>query len=248
MHLDVVQPTPFPPLQRRWMDELVGPVPKEHSSTCDSCVKLPPPGQAPGADEYDPLTKCCTYLPMLHNFLVGSLLDDPDPEVAEGRATVEARIDAGAAVTPLGLYATEEYLARYDAGARFGRDPTLRCPHYLHHRGGACGVWKHRESTCSTWYCRHDRGEPDRKFWREGAAPLLRASELALARWCAEYLGAGECEWGRWKGEPRALYRAAVPLVANLSWDEVEAIGGAEVKKLAQDTRRLRDWTGGAAR
>jgi hypothetical protein len=242
MRLAVITPTLFAPLQRRWMDELVGPVPKETSSTCDSCVKLAPAGEAQGPDHYDPQTKCCTYLPMIHNFLAGALLEDDDPEVAEGRATVEARIDAGAAVTPLGLYATEEYLSRYDAGARFGRDVTLRCPHYLHHRGGACGVWRHRESTCSTWYCRHDRGDPDRRFWREGAGPLLRAAELALAKWCAESLGAGECEWGRWQDQPRALYKAARPLAANLSWREVEEIGGDEVRRLAQATKRLRDW------
>ena len=242
MPLAVVQPTLFAPLQKKWMDELIGPVPKETSATCDSCVKLTPPGEAPGADDYHPLTKCCTYLPMLHNFLVGALIDDRDPDLAEGKATVEARIDAGEAVTPLGLYATEEYLSRYSAGTGFGKDPTLRCPHYLHHRGGACGVWRHRESTCSTWYCRHDRGEPDRRFWREGIAPLLRTAELALAKWCAEYLGASDCEWGRWKGQPRALYRAAAPLAAKLSWAEVEAIGGDEVKRLARETVMLRDW------
>ena len=242
MRLAVTTPTPFAPLQRRWMDELVGPVPKETSATCGSCVKLAPAGTQPGPEHYHPDSKCCTYLPMLHNFLVGALLADRDPAVSEGKFTVEARIDAGRAVTPLGLYATEEYLARYDAGARFGKDVSLRCPHYLVHRGGDCGVWKHRESTCSAWYCRHDRGETGRAFWRDGAAPLLRAAELALAKWCAEYLGAGEREWGRWEGQPRALYAAAAPIAANLSWAEVEAIGGDEVRRLAGETRRLRDW------
>jgi hypothetical protein len=242
MPLAVQNPTTFPGLQQRWVDELVGPIPKEMSCTCQSCVKLPPPGRAMGPDHYDPRSKCCTYLPMLHNYLVGALLDDDDPGLAEGKATVEERIDAGLAVTPLGLYATQEYLDRYDSGARFGRDVELRCPHFLVHRGGACGVWRHRESTCSTWYCVHDRGEADKRFWRDGLAPLLRAAELKLADWCAREQGATDTEWGRWKEEPRALYRACSRLARTLSWSDVAGIGGDEVRQLAQKTLGLRDW------
>jgi hypothetical protein len=230
--------SPFAPLQARWMDELFrGPLPPERLATCDDCVKLQKPGAAPDPDAYNPDTKCCTYMPMLHNFLVGAMLDDESPEFASGKATVQARIDAGLAVTPLGLYATEEYLARYDAGARFGRDVTLRCPHFLLEEGGRCGVWRHRESTCSSWFCKYERGEPGRIFWTRGVAPLLRAAELALARHCALELGAGESDFGKWEGDPRALYREASGLVEGLSWAKVEAIGGAEVKRLARESR-----------
>jgi hypothetical protein len=240
--MPVLQPTTFPPLQQRWLDELVGPIPKELGCTCDSCVKLAPKGQEKGPEQYDPETKCCTYMPMLHNFLVGALLDDPDPSLAEGRATVEVRIDAGRAVTPLGLYATQEYLDRYQDGLNFGRDPSLRCPHYLEHRGGACGVWRHRESTCSTWYCVHDRGDADKKFWREGVAPLLRAVELRLAVWCAEEEGASETSWGRWGEEPRGLYRACAKRAAVLGWRDVLALCPDDVQALAETTVGLRDW------
>jgi len=242
MRLLTITPTPFAPLQRRWMDELVGAVPKETSATCGTCVKLAPKGEPQGPDHYSPVTKCCTYMPMIHNFLAGAILEDPDPNFAEGLATVQKRIDAGDAVTPLGLYASEEYLSRYDAGVKFGRDESLICPHLLVHKGGDCGVWKHRESTCSSWYCRHDRGESGKAFWKDGAAPLLRAAELALARWCAEELGATESEWGKWEGDPRGLYRAARPLAQRLKWRDVERIGGDEVARLAELTRRLKDW------
>jgi hypothetical protein len=230
--------SPFAPLQARWMDELFkGPLPPERLATCSDCAKLTKPGALPDPDAYNPDTKCCTYLPMLHNFLVGAMLDDESPDFASGKATVQARIDAGLAVTPLGLYATEEYLARYDAGVRFGKDLSLRCPHYLHLEGGKCGVWRHRESTCSTWFCNYERGELGKDFWKRGVAPMLRAAELSLAQHCAAALGAGESDWGRWEGEPRALYRACAQLAAELSWAQVEAIGGQEVKRLARESR-----------
>jgi hypothetical protein len=40
----------------------------------------------------------------------------------------------------------------------------------------------------------------------------------------------------------RGLYRAARPIAEALSWPEVERIGGPEVQKLAELTRRLKDW------
>ncbi len=220
------------------MNELFdGPLPPEPLATCSACAKLPKPGEPPPADAYHPDTKCCTYLPMLHNFLVGALLADPDPAFATGRATVEARIDSGEGMTPLGLYATQEYLSRYDAGARFGKDLSLRCPHYLHDEGGRCGVWRHRESTCSTWFCFYDRGEAGKEFWRDGVAPMLRAAELSLAAHCAHALGADEINFGRWEGQPRELYRAAAELVVELTWAEVAALAGSEVQKLARVSR-----------
>jgi len=231
--------SPFAPLQARWMDELFqGPLPPERLATCSDCAKLDKPGAPPDPEAYNPETKCCTYLPMLHNFLVGALLEDGDPQLASGRATVEARIDAGEAVTPLGLYATQEYLARYDAGARFGRDLSLRCPHYLHLEGGKCGVWRHRESTCSTWFCNYERGEMGKTFWKQGVAPMLRAAELALALRVAQELGADETDFGKWEGDARGLYRASAMLVENLSWAEVAAIGGPEVQQLARSCRQ----------
>ena len=58
---------------------------------------------AAGALVFAAETKCCTYVPEVPNFLVGRILDDPDPAFAPGRATVNQRIDARVSVTPLGL-------------------------------------------------------------------------------------------------------------------------------------------------
>src|SRR5262245_52393001 len=98
-------PAALPPLYAGWMDSLLGgAIPAEGRATCSSCAMLPPAGAAvEGSDHFfSPATKCCTYLPQLANFLVGRILgdQDPDPSAAAGRASVEARIDAGVGVTP----------------------------------------------------------------------------------------------------------------------------------------------------
>jgi len=183
----------LPPLYARWMRELLGgPLPAETRATCGDCAMLPRTADPAGTDYFfTPQIKCCTYLPELANFLTGRILRDTDPASAEGRATVERRLSAGVGVTPLGLGQPASYLLWYNnSAASFGRARALRCPHYLE-EGGRCGVWRHRESTCATWFCKHDRGAVGRQFWREGLHRLLKAVEGALARWCVLELDPG---------------------------------------------------------
>jgi hypothetical protein len=66
-------------------------------------------------------TKCCTYLPALYNFLVGSILTDKDPAFAVGRASVEARLDAQVEVTPLGLGMSRPFRVLGDMAWRSSR-------------------------------------------------------------------------------------------------------------------------------
>jgi hypothetical protein len=181
----------LPPLFARWMDVLLpGPIPVERNATCDRCAMV----QHAEADEGDsalffsPATKCCTYLPELSNFLVGRILSDRDPDSAEGRATVEARIDKGVGVTPLGLHRTAVYSLIYRTSpGSFGHAKSMRCPHYLE-EGGRCGVWRHRESTCATWFCKFGRGAKGRAFWQR-LHDTLGVAEDALRTHCLLELG-----------------------------------------------------------
>jgi hypothetical protein len=134
---------------------------------------------------FEPETKCCTYVPALPNFLVGAILDDDDPALAAGRASVETRIAARVGVSPLGLQAPVVHRLLYRAGGEhaFGRARTLRCPHYLAEAGGTCGIWRHRNSVCSTWFCKHSRGNIGQRFW-QALDQLLAAVEREVARWC----------------------------------------------------------------
>lgn len=192
---DVTAPAALPPLYARWMrDILPGAIPSEPHATCDDCAMQP--AASSKKQPADPLyfgaaTKCCTLIPNLPNFLTGQILADTDPHPAaqHGRATVEDRIRARHAVTPLGLGRTLAFSLHYrHHEERFGQSVALRCPHYFEPGGGLCGVWKHRESTCGTWFCKHDRGATAVRFW-SGLQTFLGALEHELAYAAARELG-----------------------------------------------------------
>ena len=261
--LPIVQASPLPPLYAAWTDQLLaGPIPPEKEATCDDCAMC-----AAGNRQlelsglfFDPSTKCCTYIPALANFLVGSILADADPAFFAGRATVEARLAAGVAVTPLGLGQPPTFKLLYENTAinAFGRSRSLRCPHYLE-PGGRCGVWKHRASVCATWYCKHVRGATGRKFW-QALHRLLSGVERTLARWCVLQLDPGtealerlfpprrpdaagndtlddlqepsvhRAVWGRWFSREVEFYKECDRLVSGLSWGDVTTIGGPQMQ------------------
>jgi hypothetical protein len=176
----------LPPLYAKWMDEMLGAeIPPESNATCGDCAMVLSPNDAQVAGAgFSASTKCCTFLPDLWNFLVGRALIDDDPASVRGRAGVEARIDAGIAVTPLGLRRSRSYQVLYDSShALFGQSKAMLCPHYVDERGGLCGVWRHRESTCTTWFCKFVRGSVGRDFWNQ-LQQLLRAVEESLSTWC----------------------------------------------------------------
>ena len=182
----------LPPLYAHWVDELLpGPIPREHRATCERCAMCAPPEDpeplAPGW--FHPDMKCCATEPDLPNFLVGRVLRDP--EARDGHASVRARLRAGAGVGPLGLAPTKKGdLLRWSAiPAAHGRALAFRCPHYVVD-GGTCGVWKHREARCTTYFCKHVRGAVGYEFW-DALYGLLRAVERDLARWCAFELDLG---------------------------------------------------------
>jgi hypothetical protein len=128
-------------------------------------------------------------MPELPNFLVGRILVDPD---TTGHAGVRARIAAKVSVTPFGLGRPPSYdLVFRNSGDTIGRSRSLRCPHYVEDDGdggGKCGIWQHRDATCTTWFCRHVRGQVGFEFWR-AIRELLALVEGTLARWCALELG-----------------------------------------------------------
>jgi hypothetical protein len=172
---------------------LPGTIPNETNATCSDCAMCPPKGHTPEADDpvfYNPDTKCCSYLPMMWNFLTGAVLQDDSPEAARGRRTVEERIAAGIAVSPIGLERTPVFHLLYSRiPEAFGRTRTLRCPHYIE-EGGLCGVWRSRESTCATWFCKHERGVVSKQFWRQ-LHRLLTIAERQLAAWVMVQLDIG---------------------------------------------------------
>ncbi len=250
----------LPPLYEPWVEEVVGgPLPVESRATCSSCAMLPRGGVDDPDEPFDPSTKCCTYTPFLPSFLAGAVL----AEGGRGAALLEARLEKRAGVTPLGISPTPEARELYRTtiethAPAFGRKAELRCPYYASETGH-CGVWRHRNGICSTWFCRHDRGMRGRRFWKL-VNGLLGLTERGLVLHCLERLGldAAACEaiyvheatpgqatpevhmalWGAHLGAERDFFIACAGVVAGMTWAQVVAVAGAPLVHLA---RTLRD-------
>jgi hypothetical protein len=181
----------LPPLYAAWAAALLdGPIPDETRATCGDCAMQPPDG-APetGRGYFNGAVKCCTYTPILANFLAGRILRETDADGEFGRETLRARLRNGDGVSPLGLDTPRSYRLLYTGGLGFGQSEALLCPHYIH-EGGLCGIWRHRNSICSTWYCKHNRGAVGGSFWQE-LQRLLTSLEQDLSWWCVLELDVG---------------------------------------------------------
>lgn len=208
----------------------------------------------------NPHVKCCSYQPALPNFLVGQALADETLGEA-GRALLRARIAADVAVTPLGLGRSPTYSLVYRHGSQqgFGRSRALRCAYYVED-GGLCGIWRHRNAVCATWFCKHVRGQVAATFW--GAMKqLLTVLESDLAQWCLLELGletsalerlmvtgletgaltvadldgrsdpsSSEAMWGSWGSRREELYVSCAKLVAPLDFGEALRRCGPEAR------------------
>lgn len=177
----------LPDLYQSWIDAaLSGPIPAETVATCDDCAMCGERAAAAGDANFDPRVKCCGYVPELPNFLVGRVLLDGDPAAQAGVVSVRDRIEERFAVTPLGLGRSKTQALLYDHLTKrdgFGRNTMVRCPHYASSGGGSCSIWRHRNSVCATFFCKHVRGATGKRFW-EALRRLLGLVEQRLAHWC----------------------------------------------------------------
>ncbi len=254
--------TALPPLYAAWARSFLDSLPpSEPHATCDACAMLPEAGgdAGEGAIYFDVSTRCCTYAPGVPNFLAGRVLDDPALAGPFGAAVLLARI-ASRDASPLGFEAPEAARARYlavSAAGSFGRAPDLRCPHFKPGPTENCGIWRHRNATCSTWFCKHERGGRGALAWRR-LRDLFALVEGRLARWCATELGLDDealarlllpanhaderqhdpargsegwyrAVWGPWLGREREYYSACAARVGALSWGDVAALCGHDV-------------------
>jgi hypothetical protein len=265
----VIDTALLPSLYAQWLGEwLTDPLPRESHATCDRCAMCAHDGQSStDGSFFNRAIKCCTYLPAIPNFLVGRILTDEGDELAHGRATIDQRIAAGIAVTPFGLGIPAPYQLLYrNAEDSFGRAEGLRCPHYVA-EGGRCGIWRHREATCATWFCKHERGATGQVFWA-AVRELLHGIERDLARWSVLTLvdddgvlaalavadqAQGRLDahaldglrnpeehrelWGQWAGREREFFIEAGRLVDPLHWNDVLEICGPEVRIQAAAVR-----------
>jgi Fe-S-cluster containining protein len=178
------------------------------------------------AVSFDPDARCCTYQPEIWSFLAGAALADTSPGGRMARDSIRARMTAGENVTPLGLGRTRRFDVLYGASVDgFGRAHALRCPHYVV-EGSLCAIWKHRESTCSTWFCKHDHGAVSKRFW-DRLHELLSSAEHALARHVVLELDLGD-----------AALQALFPVQTARS----PGLTAAELDGLAEPARQRAVW------
>ena len=180
----------LPDLYAHWLQDVIhGGIPREHRATCSHCVMGQEYEASSATRGFHPGLKCCTFLPDLPNFLVGGILEDQRPANETGRESVLARLRRRSGVNPLGFFSNAGYSVLYDqsAGEAFGKSPALLCPHFESEKG-QCSIWAHRNSVCTTYFCRHSRGAVGADFWQD-LKGLLRAVEVQLSWWCVLSIG-----------------------------------------------------------
>jgi hypothetical protein len=145
----------------------------------------------------------------------------------------------------------------------------LRCPFYIE-AGGLCGVHRHRDAVCSTWFCKYDRGARGVVMWT-AVKQLLKQIERALRLHCLSTIDLGGTafelammidpfnkplddndlrrtrnevlyrrSWGRYFGREREFFIACAELVAPLQWSDVAPLLGVEGAATVELVRRLR--------
>ena len=238
-------PPVYAHLLRAPFDQAAVEEPRATCATCEMCDHGTMPSEL-SARYFRSETKCCTYHPSLPNYLVGAILADPRPELAEGRKRIRAQIAARLGVTPERLSPSKKWTLLYRASmdSSFGRTLLLRCP-YLDDQQ-QCSIWQHREAFCATFFCKFDRGVAGAQFWRAMKGYLTFAEET-LCTWAARQidkdvreprvgdwttLSVAELEerpvddathartWGSWAGREPEFYLACHERVMDLTRDQ----------------------------
>ena len=238
-------------------------VPAETKATCATCAMCPS-SAAEKVESVDgvsrlfrPDTKCCTYYPKLPNYLVGALLADERPQLAEGRRRMEDKLASRVGVTPQWVRPSARYNLLYRGSRQFfGRAASMRCPYYEEQQGG-CTIWPYREAVCSTFFCKYVAGADGRKFWMT-LKTYLALAEIQLSRYAVlqllpEYILAGKDKpdlaeaptvedlddkplppkdyaalWRQWQGREGEFYRACFALIQELSPERTEKLLGLD--------------------
>jgi hypothetical protein len=128
---------------------------------------------------FDEKLKCCTYYPMMPNFLVGALLQDPATSL-QGRAVFREHIEKRRFSLPIGMLAPVQYQVMYKKSREenFGLNKDWLCP-YFDRVQNNCSIWRNRGAVCTSFFCVSDYGDSGKKFW-SGLEDYLTYVEMAL--------------------------------------------------------------------
>jgi hypothetical protein len=162
-------------------------IPDESHATCADCAMVDADPCKIGC--FNPDTTCCTFYPIIPNYLVGGILSDETTGMADARQRMREVIAGRLGVYPHGIYPAriDRYLYEIGRHKCFGKSVSLRCPYYNSLRKG-CSVWPYRNAICSTWFCRHQAGFLGALFW-QGVKEYVSLLEVRLSRYAMDQLG-----------------------------------------------------------
>lgn len=230
--------------------------PREEKATCGSCAMCAPAGVTTTQEmaHFRPDAKCCTFHPLLPNYLVGAILADERADMQEGRRRIREKIAAGIGVTPGWLAPPRkvDLLLKVSRQNAFGRSLTLLCP-YFERAEHTCTIWRHRESVCTTFYCKHTNGADGHAFWTalrsygvwlESALSAYSAGKVMPGHVEPKPLsgdmtleeledrpppeGARAAAWKEWRGREEEFYVRCFEVVRGLSREGFEELSSGE--------------------
>jgi hypothetical protein len=151
----------------------------ETKATCHDCLCSKP--QRGALPYYRPDLKCCTFHPFLPNYEVGAILSSS--EVSNSvKDLLRKKIAQRQYALPMGIFAPVSYQVRFNnrAPEDFGNRSEFLCP-YFDSQKMNCGIWRHRGSVCSSYFCVSDRGSAGLEFWQQ-LGDFLHVCEMVLAQ------------------------------------------------------------------
>lgn len=138
-------------------------IPEERYADCNNCHHC--------VSKQDAFvnTKCCTYYPVIPNYMIGALLSTDNPLLEEGRKRMRHLVAQKKGVTPYGIIPTLQHdvlyqnsIAKKNTHVDKQTAESLLCPFY---NNGTCSIWSHRTELCSTFFCMSSGGDVGKIFW-----------------------------------------------------------------------------------
>lgn len=150
---------------------------EESKATCNACAMAP--GKTKTKVTYAADLKCCTFEPLVPNFLVGAILSQPMLHPA-GVKILESKISRREFSLPIGMTASIRYQVEFNQRSPndFGNRKDWLCSYY--DRGTElCQIWRYRGSVCTTFFCKSIYGREGLMFWAR-FGEYLHFVEMAL--------------------------------------------------------------------
>jgi hypothetical protein len=192
--------------------------PVEVIADCANCPMAPVEGQDPDKPfKFTNPLRCCTYNPLLANFLVGRILRRGDL----GTRQMLKRMENLDGVAPNGV-GPDKAAARFYAkrsAREFGRFDH-KCPYWVEGEYH-CSIWADRNAICRTWHCKHVDGVRGHRVWMS-FKELLELIEKGLGQLCID------------RGQPPAKDAPRDEFIAWYLWcaSFVDSLGPADVERL----------------